>query len=71
MEGNSPRKNPTKLKAVKKKIKRLIFKPKQVLNKYIKHPYSNRVGKRAEMMRQVYRAKIYVKEERAKLTTRI
>ena len=30
----------------------------------MKHPYSIRVGERAEMMRQFYRAKIYIKEER-------
>ena len=30
----------------------------------MKHPYSNRVGERAEMMRQFYRAKIYIKQKR-------
>ena len=49
---------------MKKKIKRLKFKPKQLLNTNTKYPYSNQVGERAEMMRQFYRAKIYIKEER-------
>ena len=54
---------------MKKKVKRLKSEPKQLFNKKIKHPYTNRVGERAEMMRQFYRAKIYIKEERSKSTT--
>ena len=62
LERNSPRKRKLlKLKTVKKKIKRLKSEPKQLFNKNIKHPYSNRVGERTEMMRQFYRAKIYIK----------
>ena len=62
LERSSPRKRKLlKLKTVKKKIKRLKSKPKQLFNKNIKHPYSNRVGERTEMMRQLYRAKIYIK----------
>ena len=70
LERNSPKKRKLlKLKTVKKKIKRLKSEPKQLFNKNIKHPYSNRVGERAEMMRQFYRAKIYIKEECSKSTT--
>ena len=47
----------------------LKSEPKQLFNKNIKHPYPNRVGERAKMMRQFYRAKIYIKEERSKSTT--
>ena len=73
LERNSPRKRKLlKLKTVKKKIKRLKSEPKQLFNKNIKHPYSNRVsypvGERNEMMRQLYRAKIYIKQERSKST---
>ena len=72
LERTSPwkRKLP-KLKTVKKKIKRLKSEPKQLFNKNTKHPYSNRVGERAEMMRQFYRAKIYIKEERVTSATGI
>ena len=48
---------------------RLNSEAKQLFNKNIKHSYSNRVGERAEMMRQFYRAKIYIKEERSKSAT--
>ena len=47
-----------KLKTVKKKIKRLKSEPKQLVNKNIKHTYSNRIGERAGMMRQFYQAKV-------------
>ena len=40
LERSSPRKRKlTKLKTVKKKIKRLKSKPKQLFNKNTKHPY--------------------------------
>ena len=72
LERSSPRKRKLpKLKAVKKKIKRLKSEPKQLFNKNTKHPYSDRVGERTEMMRQFYRAKIYIKEERVTSTTGI
>ena len=52
LERSSPRKRKLpKLKTVKKKIKRLKSEPKQLFNKNTKHPYSNWVGERAEMMR--------------------
>ena len=45
LERNSPMKRKlTKLKTTKKKIKPLQSEPKQLFNKNIKHPYSNRVG---------------------------
>ena len=45
LERNSPMKRKlTKLKTMKKKIKPLQSEPKQLFNKNIKHPYSNRVG---------------------------
>ena len=72
LERSSPRKRKLpKLKAVKKKIKRLKSEPKQLFSKNTKHPYSDRVGERTEMMRQFYRAKIYIKEERVTSTTGI
>ena len=70
LERNSPKKRKLfKLKTVNKKIKRLKSRPKELFSKNINHPYSNRVGEKAEMMRQFYRAKIYVKEKRSKSTT--
>ena len=72
LERSSPRKRKLpKVKTVKKKIKRLKSEPKQLFNKNTKHPYSNRVGERAEMMRQFYQAKIYIKEERVTSATGI
>ena len=72
LERSSPRKRKLpKVKTVKKKIKRLKSKPKQLFNKNTKHPYSNRVGERVEMMRQFYQAKIYIKEERVTSATGI
>ena len=69
---SSPRKRKLpKLKTVKKKLKRLKSEPKQLFNKNTKHPYSNWVGERAEMMRQFYRAKIYITEERVTSATGI
>ena len=53
---------------MKKKIKRLKSELKQLLSKNIKHPCSDIVGEKAKMMRQFYRAKIYIKEERVKST---
>ena len=45
LEKNSPRRRKLhKLKTVKKKIKRLKSELKQLLNKNINYPYSNRVG---------------------------
>ena len=45
LERNSPRRRKLhKLKTVKKKIKRLKSELKQLLNKNINYPYSNRVG---------------------------
>ena len=71
LERSSPRKRKLpKVKTVKKKIKRLKSTPKQLFNKNTKHPYSNRVGERAEMMRQFYREKI-IKGTRVKSTTGI
>ena len=68
LERSSPRKRKLpKLKTVQV----LKPKPKQLFNKNMKHPYSNRAGERAEMMRQFYRAKIYIKEERVASTTGI
>ena len=52
-------------------MKRLKSEPKQLFNKNTKHPYSNRVGERAEIMRQFYQAKIYIKEERVTSATGI
>ena len=69
-EKNSPKKQELpKSKTVKKKIKWLKSEPKQLFNKNIKHPYTERVEQRAEMMRQFYQAKIYIKEKRARSTS--
>ena len=51
LERNNPRQRKlTELKAVKKKIKRLKSELKQLLSKNIKHPYSDLVGEKAEIM---------------------
>ena len=66
METSSPRERKLrKLKTVKKKIKRLKSESKQLF----KHPYSNRVGERANIKRQFYQAKVCIKEERVTSTT--
>ena len=52
LERNNPRQRKlTELKAVKKKIKRLKSELKQLLSKNIKHPCSDLIGEKAEIMR--------------------
>ena len=51
LERNNPRQ---RKQAVKKKTKRLKSELKQLLSKNIKHPYSDLVGEKAEIMWQFY-----------------
>ena len=59
IERKSPLKckhQPSKINTKKKKKFKYAFRISK------RHPYSNRVGQRAEMMRQLYRAKIFIRD---------